>query len=156
MCRASCVGPWSAMMPRALPIPTRGQLLPGLLLLFALAGCRAVETDVDYPSDLYHPNYVKRAKAVATFAQRKDRKQLPDAFRLLLDDDANIRLVAYETIRTLSPGDEDFGYRPYLPRDVRFGIVMRWQTWWERSAAGGAGAMAGGEATSGAAEASHG
>jgi hypothetical protein len=98
-----------------------------------MAGCRGVETRAEYPEDLYHPDYVKRSKAVATFAERKDREQMPEAFRLLLDEDAQIRLVAYGTIRELSPGGEDFGYRPYLPSDVRFGIVTRWQAWWSKN-----------------------
>jgi hypothetical protein len=116
-------------MPRAVAFSSR---FPLVLALFAAAGCRGVETHAEYPEDLYHPDYVKRSKAVATFAERKDRSQLPDAFRLLLDEDAQIRLVAYGTIRQLSPGGEDFGYRPYLPPDVRFGIVTRWQAWWEK------------------------
>ncbi len=92
-----------------------------------------METHVQYPQDLYHPDYVKRSKAVAEFAGQRDKAQLPAAFQLLLDDDANIRLVAYATIRDLSPGAEDFGYRPYLPQDVRYGIVVRWQTWWVKN-----------------------
>jgi len=111
---------------------------PSVVLLLAalaalLSACRSVETSYDYPGDLFHPDYVKRSKAVAEFAERGDRSQLPEAFRLLLDEDANIRLVAYEAIRGMSPGAEDFGYRPYLPRDVRFGIVTRWRAWWEKS-----------------------
>jgi hypothetical protein len=102
-------------------------------LLTVVGGCISRETHARYPEDLHHPDYVKRTKAVAEFAQRLDRSQMPDAFRLLLDDDANIRLVAYEAIRQMSPGGEDFGYRPYLPQDVRFGVVSRWQTWWERN-----------------------
>jgi hypothetical protein len=94
-----------------------------------------VETSYAYPADLYHPDYVKRSKAVAEFAERRDRSQLPEAFRLLLDEDAHIRLVAHKAIRELSPGSEDFGYRPYLPRDVRFGIVTRWQAWWVKAGA---------------------
>ncbi len=111
------------------PLPRKALL--GLLL--ATGACRAVETHAQYPQDLYHPDYVKRSKAVATFAEQKDRSQLPDAFQLLLDDDANIRLVAYGAIREMSPGAEDFGYRPYLPQDVRFGIVVRWQAWWVKT-----------------------
>lgn len=103
------------------------------LLLVAAAGCRAVETEFEYPKDLYHPDYVKRSRAVAEFAEQRDRSQLPEAFQLLLDDDANIRLVAYAAIRDLSPGAEDFGYRPYLPQDVRYGIVVRWQAWWVKN-----------------------
>lgn len=118
------------MMPRAVAFRSRLPLLLGLLLFAITAGCRAVETHAEYPADLYHPDYVKRSKAVATFAERKDKSQLPDAFRLLLDDDGNVRLIAYGAIRELSPGGEDFGYRPYLSREVRFGIVVRWQTWW--------------------------
>ena len=130
-------------------------------LFFAAAGgCFSTETHARYPQDLYHPDYVKRSRAVAAFAEQKDRSQLPDAFQLLLDDDANIRLVAYDAIRQMSPGGEDFGYRPYLSPDVRFGIVTRWQTWWVRSGAepavaaageaeGVAGALAAEEATNG-------
>jgi len=92
-----------------------------------------VETSYRYPDDLFHPDYVKRSKAVAEFAEREDRSQLPEAFRLLLDDDANIRLVAYEAIRGMSDGAEDFGYRPYLPPEIRYGIVTRWRAWWEKS-----------------------
>jgi len=121
-------------MPRVLAFRSRSNLLWGLLPAWiAVAGCRGVETRAEYPQDLYHPDYVKRSKAVATFAERKDKEQLPEAFRLLLDDDAQIRLVAYGAIRDLSPGGEDFGYRPYLPSDVRFGIVTRWQAWWSRN-----------------------
>jgi len=123
------------------PLPRKGLLW---LLLVAAAGCRAVETEIDYPKDLYHPDYVKRSKAVAEFAGQRDRSRLPEAFQLLLDDDANIRLVAYATIRDLSPGAEDFGYRPYLPQEVRYGIVVRWQAWWVKN--GGTGAATTSEA----------
>lgn len=128
------------------------------LLLAAAAGCRAVETQVDYPKDLYHPDYVKRSKAVAEFAEQRDRSQLPEAFQLLLDDDANIRLVAYAAIRDLSPGAEDFGYRPYLPQDVRYGIVVRWQAWWVKNGGTGAGTApeAGAAAPLATTEAAHG
>jgi hypothetical protein len=95
---------------------------------------------------------VKRSKAVAEFARRRDESQLPEAFRLLLDEDAGIRLVAYMTIRDLSPGNEDYGYRPYLPRDVRFGCATRWQAWWKNGRpADGAPVGAAGEATAEAA-----
>lgn len=135
--------------------PLLRKTLLGLLL--AAGGCRAVETHAQYPQDLYHPDYVKRSKAVAEFAEQRDRSQLPDAFQLLLDDDGNIRLVAYSAIREMSPGAEDFGYRPYLPADVRYGIVVRWQAWWVKNdgaarppgateAEGAAGAATGGEA----------
>ena len=108
----------------------------GLIVAAAAGGCFTTETHSRYPQDLYHPDYVKRSKAVARFAEEKDRSQMPDAFQLLLDDDANIRLVAYDTIREMSPGGEDFGYRPYLSQDVRYGIVVRWQTWWVRNGEG--------------------
>lgn len=111
------------------PFPRKGLL--GLLL--AAAGCVAVETHAEYPQDLYHPDYVRRSKAVAEFAELRDKSQLPQAFDLLLDDDAHIRLVAYGAIREMSPGAEDFGYRPYLPRYVRYGIVTRWQAWWVKN-----------------------
>lgn len=142
---------------RRLPLLRKGlRLSTGLLLgAVAVAGCRAVETHVDYPKDLYHPDYVKRSKAVAEFAEQRDRKQLPEAFQLLLDDNANIRLVAYLAIRDLSPGEEDFGYRPYLPPDVRFGIVTRWQVWWVKNDATPA-ETAGGAREDGKAEAAHG
>jgi len=122
------------------PLPRKGLL--GLLVV--AAGCVARETHAEYPRDLYHPDYVRRSKAVAEFAERGDKSQLPQAFELLLDDDAHIRLVAYEAIREMSPGAEDFGYRAYLPQDVRFGIVVRWQAWWVKG--GGATPEAAGEA----------
>jgi len=129
----------SAIMRAVLAFRSRSILLRGVLpALFAIGGCRSVETHATYPEDLYHPDYVKRSKAVAIFAQKKDRGQLPEAFELLLDDDGQIRLVAYGAIRELSPGGEDFGYRPYLPRDVRFGIVVRWQSWWTKADGSGA------------------
>ncbi|MHC4549050.1 MAG: hypothetical protein ACYTEZ_09740 [Planctomycetota bacterium] len=107
-----------------------------LSALAVLAACRAVSTSFEYPGDLRHPSYVKRSMAVRRFAELEDRTQLPDAFRLLLDEEAHIRAVAYETIRALSPDGEDFGYRPWLPEDVRIGIVMRWEAWWRKSQAG--------------------
>ena len=106
------------------------------LVALALAGCRSTTTSFDYPDDLTHPNYVKRSQAVQRFGELKDRSQLPDAFRLLLDQEAHIRGMAYETIRALSPDGEDFGYRPYLAPDVRIGIVARWEAWWSKSQAG--------------------
>ena len=110
-----------------------------VLLLAALvctAGCRAVTTSHNYPDDLSHPNYVKRSKAVREFAHRADASRLPGAFRLLLDDEGHIRSIAYRTIRDLSPGGEDFGYRPHLPPDVRGPIVARWRAWWVAQQAG--------------------
>jgi hypothetical protein len=107
-----------------------------LVLWLALAGCRSVGTSFEYPDDLTHPNYVKRSMAVRQFGELKDRSQLPDAFRLLLDEESHIRAMAYETIRELSPDGEDFGYRPYLSEDVRIGIVTRWEAWWRKTQAG--------------------
>jgi hypothetical protein len=122
-----------AALPRPSPFSAARLLAVALLPL----ACRAVETSYRYPDDLRHPDYVKRSLAVAEFAERRDKGQLPDAFHLLLDDDAHIRLVAYEAIRGLSPGGEDFGYRPYLPADLRAGIMLRWQAWWTAFAHGG-------------------
>lgn len=98
-------------------------------LLALLGACRSVTTDYRYPEDLYHPNYVKRSKAVREFAETKDQNVMPRAFSLLLDVEPHIRAVAYETIREMG-GGEDFGYRPYLSEDVRIGIVARWEAWW--------------------------
>jgi hypothetical protein len=123
-----------ARCPR-FPLP-RGPWAFVCILIAIAGGCFTTETKARYPEDLYHPDYVKRTKAVAEFAEQRDKSQMPDAFQLLLDDDANIRLVAYHAIREMSPGGEDFGYRPYLPQDVRFGIVQRWQTWWVRNGEG--------------------
>ncbi len=102
------------------------------LVLAVLPACVSKRTAYVYPDDLYHFSYVRRSKAVAEFAARKDASQLPDAFRLLLDEDAGVRFLAYETIKDLSPGGEDFGYRPYLAEDVRIGIVSRWEAWWRK------------------------
>jgi len=134
------------MMRRAVAFRGREPLLRkgwGLLLLGVVtAGGCAYETHIEYPEDLYHPNYVKRSKAVAEFARRKDKSQLPQAFELLLDEDANIRLVAHETIRELTPDHDDKGYRPYLPLELRYAIVVRWQAAWIYNTGGGAGAEA--------------
>lgn len=109
-------------------------LLAGLPLIVA---CRAVTTSVDYPADLSHPNYVKRTKATQRFAQLRDESQLPRAFDLLMDPESHIRALAYATIRDLTPGGEDFGYRPYLPEEVRAGIVVRWEAAWRATRAEG-------------------
>ncbi len=106
---------------------------PGPLLLAALllAGCRGVETSYRYPDDLWHPNYVKRTKAAREFASRADQAQLPRAFELLLDREDHIRDLAYHTLRALSAGGRDFGYKPWMAEPIRAGIVARWRAWWE-------------------------
>lgn len=104
-------------------------LLP---VLACAAACRSVETPYRYPDDLDSPSYVKRAKALGEFAVLRDEKEVGRAFRLLRDEDAGIRNVAWLTLRDLMPGDEDFGYRPYLPGDVRGGIAKRWEAWWRK------------------------
>jgi len=109
-----------------------------LLVLGALPACRAVTTSYRYPDDLTHPNYVKRTKAVQQFAAMRDVSQLPDAFDLLLDEEDQIRALAYETLKAMSPDGRDFGYRAYLPESARIGIVARWRAWWvARQGAGG-------------------
>ena len=106
------------------------------IVALALAACLPKTTSFDYPDDLTHPNYVKRSMAVQRFGELQDRSQLPDAYQLLLDDDAHIRAMAYETIRGLSTDGEDFGYRPYLSEAVRVGIVLRWEAWWRKTRTG--------------------
>lgn len=108
-------------------------LRSALLFLVIAAGCRAVTTSYDYPDDLRHPNYVKRSKAVQQFAELKDERQLPEAFSLLLDEEPHIRLLAHSTLRSLSPGGEDFGYRAYLPPADRIRIAERWRAWWTKT-----------------------
>jgi len=122
-------------------------LLPALA--FASA-CRSVETPYRYPEDMDNPSYVKRAKALGEFAAMHDEKEVGRAFRLLRDEDAGIRNVAWLTLRDLMPEHEDFGYRPYLPDDVRAGIARRWEAWWRK------GGAAEGEAAVGALEAAGG
>lgn len=100
------------------------------LLILVLAGCRGVATSSNYPEDLWHPNYVKRSQAVARFATTQDESQLPDAFALLMDNEAHIRAMAHDAIKAMSPGGKDFGYRSYLSDVVRIGIVERWKAWW--------------------------
>ena len=100
------------------------------VLLLALTGCISATTEADYPDDLYSPNYVLRTQAALEFAGLRDESQLPDAFDLLLDSEGQIRALAWTTIRSLTPGERDFGYRPYLEEDVRWGIVARWRAWW--------------------------
>jgi hypothetical protein len=119
-------------------------------LLLALTGCHAATTQADYPDDLYSHNYVLRTQAVLEFADRRDESQLPDAFDLLLDPEGQIRALAWTTIRSLTPGERDFGYRPYLGEDVRFGIVVRWRAWWIASRGDGAQEPGGGSAVAAA------
>jgi len=111
----------------------RGPMRARRLLLAAalLASCRGVETSYRYPEDLRHPNYVKRSKSACEFARRADASQLPGAFDLLLDREEHIRELAHATIRSLSAGRRDFGYRAWLGEAVRAGIVARWRAWWE-------------------------
>jgi len=96
--------------------------------------CRGVTTAYLYPDDLTHPDYIKRTKAVREFAARRDRSRLPAAFDLLLDDEGQIRAIAHETLRAMTPGGKDFGYRPYLPPETRRAIVARWKAWWIQQA----------------------
>lgn len=117
--------PVSAMMRRKMP--WLRCFLPAALLL---ASCRSVTTPFTYPDDLTNPNYVKRTMAAREFAARKDKSQLPAAFRLLMDREAQIRVLAHETIRDLTPGGRDFGYRPYLDEATRARIVGDWKAWW--------------------------
>jgi hypothetical protein len=112
---------------------------PLLLSLPLIVACRSVTTTVDYPADLSHPNYVKRTKAVQRFARQRDASQLPDAFALLMDPESHIRAMAHATLRDLTPGGQDFGYRAYLPEEVRAGIAARWESAWRASRAGEAG-----------------
>ena len=100
------------------------------LALILIPACRGVTTDYRYPYDLTHPNYVKRTKAAREFAGSRDRAQLPEAFDLLMDEEAHIRSLAYEAIKAMSADGTDFGYRSYLPAAVRIGIVERWEAWW--------------------------
>jgi len=109
--------------------------LPLLLACLLGAGCIAVRTGYEYPADLYSPDYVRRSLAVAQFAREQDASQLPEAFVLLDDDEADVRLMAYVTIRGMSPGGEDFGYAPWLTEPVRSGVVARWEAWWVKSRA---------------------
>ena len=104
-----------------------GELALGALIL---AACGATTTGYRYPDDLYHANYVKRSMAVRHFAVIEDSSQLPDAFVLLMDQEGQIRATAHRAIVALTPGGEDFGYRPYLSEQVRAGIVARWEAWW--------------------------
>jgi len=113
---------------------SRFRRLLGAFLIFA--ACRAVETPYEYPDDLDHPNYVKRAMAVRDFAARRDEERLPEAFRLLHDDDAGIRNLAWQTLKSMMPEERDFGYRPFDPRDVREGAATRWEAWWRKAEGG--------------------
>jgi len=117
------------MMPASMALPRRW-----LLPFVAVAACRGVTTSYAYPDDLTHPNYVKRTLATREFARRRDADRLPEAFGLLMDEEAHIRSLAHETIRSLMPGGEDFGYEPYFSEEVRAGIVARWKAWWRKSA----------------------
>lgn len=112
------------------------RLAAGLtLVLLLIPACRGVSTSYRYPQDLSHPDYVKRSKALRHFAQERDADRLPQAFPLLTDEDANIRMLAHRSIASLMPGGEDFGYRPYLPAAQRIRLAAQWQAWWEKGGA---------------------
>lgn len=95
-----------------------------------LAACSVKRTTpYVYPDDLTHANPVRRTKAVRKFATLRDVGAMPRAFDLLLDDEAQVRSLAYEAIKEMS-GGRDFGYRSYLSVAARVGIVARWEAWW--------------------------
>ena len=99
-------------------------------LVCLLTACGSTTTSYAYPDDLTSPNYVERTKATLRFATELDRSQIPVAFGLLLDDEAEIRILTYRALAEMMPGGEDFGYRPYLSAKVRAGIAERWEAWW--------------------------
>ena len=106
-------------------------------LMCLLPACGSTTTSYEYPDDLTSPNYIERTKAARRFAADRDRSQIPVAFGLLLDDEAEIRVLAYRGLVELMPEGEDFGYRPYLGADVRAGIAERWEAWWRAEASRG-------------------
>lgn len=116
--------------------PIMGRRLLPTCLLPVCAACIAVTTDVDYPEDLASPNPVRRTRAAREFALRRDEARIPEAFVLLRDPEAQVRLLAYSALAEMSPGAEDFGYRPHLEADVREGTSARWEAWWRRNARG--------------------
>jgi len=97
-----------------------------------LTACGSTTTSYAYPDDLTSPNYVERTQATLRFASELDRAQIPVAFGLLLDDEAEIRILAYRALVKMMPSGEDFGYRPYLSAEVRAGIAERWEAWWRK------------------------
>ena len=107
------------------------------ILVCLLTACGSTTTSYEYPGDLTSPNYVERTKAARRFASTRDRSQIPVAFGLLLDDEAEIRILAYQGLVALMPDGEDFGYRAYLSADVRAGIAERWEAWWRAEASRG-------------------
>ena len=114
-----------------------------------LGGCVKKSTPYVYPDDLTHANYVRRTKAVRHFARNPDPADLDRIFDRLLDPEAQIRAIAYESITALMPAGEDFGYRPYLSEGTRVGIVRRWRRWWFEERGQDDGCAADGEGKSG-------
>ena len=107
-------------------------ILPALALA---AACRSGATPYRYPADPHHPSHVKRSRAPSDCANEGSDEDMAPAFRLLRDEDGGIRTVAWQALRARMPGEEDFGYRPYLPEDVRAGIAQRWEAWWRKGGA---------------------
>ena len=112
------------------PIMAR-RLLPACLLV-VYASCVGATTGVDYPQDLGSPNPVRRTRAAREFAIRRDKERALQAFCLLRDSEGQVRLLIYGALKEMSPGGEDFGYRPYLEADVRTGTAARWEAWWRQ------------------------
>ena len=76
---------------------------------------------------------LKRTIQKTGFAASKDASQLPAAFDLLLDEEGQIRSIAFSAIREIMPEGEQvayYGYQPYLPDTVRVGMVERLEALW--------------------------
>ena len=127
-------------------------MMRGVMLRYAipvcawglLTSCVGVTTDARYPEDLRSPNPVARTRATREFARRLDPERAPEGFRLLEDPEAQVRLLAWTALRTMTPDGNDHGYRPHLEPDVRAGTAARWRAAWERRAADAAGRSPGG------------
>ena len=99
-------------------------------------GCVKRTTPHVYPQDLTHPNPVRRTAAAQQFAARRDASQLPAAFDLLLDEEGQIRSIAFSAIREIMPEGEEvafYGYQSYLPDTVRVGMVERLEALWKQT-----------------------
>jgi len=123
--------------------PIMARRLPPACLLALCASCVGATTGLDYPADLGSPNPVRRTRAAREFAVRQDRDRALQAFCLLRDTEAQVRLLVYDALKGMSPGGEDLGYRPYLEEDVRDGTSARWEAWWRHEGPGGDGGLRG-------------
>ena len=77
---------------------------------------------------------VERAQAVMTVGQKNMWTAIPQVIRRLEDDDVAVRVLADETLRSMT--GKDFGYSAYAGEAERREAAARWQNWWDTEGKG--------------------